>query len=289
MAGSYLHLHLATGAFPSAFGDESRRRPVEHAAFLAGSLAPDLGFFPGGPTSFSHLVHHERTADLVRSLLAAAGDEVEAAFAAGWALHVCTDVTTHPVVNQHADVLRKERSWQPSNRLDLWHKRVEWGMDCHVLSALDPRPLWRSELLFPASVGRPSLVARAAARTFGEADDGAIREGWSSTLRWVRRLGPIFAWTGACRSPGRGRLAAAVGPVLHPVARGAARLLQDRESREDEAAVLSPEPPAPAFRDSMLRAGEAAVATFQRHWRNRFEDLPDLDLDTGEPVAERPG
>ena len=290
MAGSYLHLHLATGSFRSAFGDDPLRRPLQHAAFLAGSVAPDLGFFPGGPSAFSHRVHHQGTADLVRSLLAAADDEIETAFAAGWALHVCTDVTTHPVVNRRADDLRQERSRQPPSRRDLWHKRVEWGMDCHVLGVLEPRPLWRTELHFPAAAGRPSLLATAAAGVFGEGiDDSALRAGWSSTLRWVRRLAPIFAWTGACRSPGHGRTAAAVGPVLQPLARSVGRLLQDHEAREDEAAVLSPEPPPPAFADSMMEAGKAAVATFLLHWCDRFESLPNLDLDTGEPIAGGPG
>ena len=290
MAGSYLHLHLATGAYRSAFGDDPPRRPVQHAAFLAGSVAPDLGFFPGGPSAFSHRVHHQHTADLVRSLLAAAEDEIEAAFAAGWALHVCTDVTTHPVVNRRADDLRQERSRQPPSRLDLWHKRVEWGMDCHLLSVLEPRPLWRTDLHFPASAEGPSLLAMAATQVFKEGiDDGSLRAGWSSTLRWVRRLAPIFAWTGACRSPGRGWTAAAVGPVLQPLARSLGRLLQDHETREDEAAVLSPEPPPPAFVDSMMEAAKAAVTTFLFHWRDRFENLPNLDLDTGEPVAGGPG
>ena len=290
MAGSYLHLHLAAGAFPSAFDALPRQRPLEHAAFLAGSLGPDLGFFPGGPTAFSHRVHHEHTADLVRALLAAAENETEAAFAAGWALHVCTDVTTHPLVNRRADDLRRERSRHPPDRLDLWHKRVEWGVDCHVLSALDPRPLWRSELLFPGPAAGPSLLVRATGESFGEeADDGALRAGWSSTVRWVRRLGPIFSWTGSCRSPSRGRLAAAAGPVLGPLARSAALLLQNRESRENAVAVLSPEPPAPGFAEDMLTAGAEAVSTFQRHWLQRFEDLPNLDLDTGEPISEEAG
>ncbi len=290
MAGSYLHLHLATGAFRSAFGDDPPRRPAQHAAFLAGSVAPDLGFFPGGPSAFSQRVHHQSTADLVRSLLAVADDEIEAAFAAGWALHVCTDVTTHPVVNRRADDLRQERSGQPPSRLDLWHKRVEWGMDCHVLGVLEPQPLWRAELHYPVRAGRPSLLATAATQVFEEGiDDGALRAGWSSTVRWLRRLAPIFVWTGACRSPGRGRTAASVGPVVQPLARSVGRLLQNHERREDEAAVLSPEPPPAVFVDSMMGAARTAVTTFLLHLRDRFEDLPNLDLDTGEPVAGGPG
>ena len=290
MAGSYLHLHLAATAFRSAFDALPGERPRQHAAFLAGAVGPDLGFFPGGPTDFSHRVHHEHTADLVRSLLSAAGDGVEAAFAAGWALHVCTDVATHPLVNRQADALRRRRSSHPPERNDLWHKRVEWGIDCHLLSGLEPRPLWRSGLLFPAADGQPSLLARASGELFGDSvDDRDLRAGWASTRRWVRRLGPIFAWTGSCRSPARARLAVVAGPVLQPFARGVARLLEDRERHEDAVAVLSPEPPTEAFAGAMLEAGAAAVESFHGHRRQRFEDLPNLDLDTGDPIPQRPG
>jgi hypothetical protein len=286
VAGSYLHIHLACQAFPDAFDARAHERCDEHASFLAGALGPDLGFFPGGPTAFSQRVHHEHTADLVRSLLTAAEDGVDEAFAAGWALHVITDVATHPIVNRHADVLRKARSSQPASRLDLWHKRIEWGLDCFVLASVDPRPLWRSELLFPSGSGRRSLLAQAAVGLFGDVDDDALLRGWSSTCRWVARLAPIFAWTGSCRSPSRGRGAAAAGPFVRPLARSVGRLLQDRESLEDEVAILSPEAATLALVDEMLAAAGAAVRAFHEGWRERFERLPNLDLDTGEPIPD---
>lgn len=282
MAGSYLHLHLALGAFPAAFGASATQSPHEHAAFLSGTLGPDLGFFPGGPAAFSRRVHREATADLVRALLAAARTPAEEAFAAGWALHVYADVATHPLVNVEADVHRLRRSAQPPRRLDLWHKRVEWGLDCRILEATRYRPaLWRQPLSFPADPRGPCLVGRAAESVFGESDDAALRRGWSSVGRWVRRLAPLLAWTGSCRLPGAAPRAAV---LLRPWVRAAGRLLQDCESLEDIVAVASPLAPDDAFMGRILLAADGAVAAFQRGLAGRFADMVNRDLDTGQPI-----
>lgn len=287
MAGTYLHLHLAIGAFATSFGASAGERPREHAAFLAGAVAPDLGFFPGGPATFSRRAHHECTADLARALLVVADDATEEAFAAGWALHVYTDAATHPVVNRLADDHRVQMSDQPAARLDLWHKRVEWGIDCHVLSqAAHKPPLWRQALVFPAEPGDRCQLARAARDIFGEdADDGALRKGWAATERWVRRLAPMFLWTGSLE-PAAGGPAAMFGRLFAPVARRAGRALHNSLSHEDAAALLVPIPPTTDIAESFLRTAAEAVDAYQDGWAQRFADLPNLDLDTGEPVTE---
>lgn len=286
MAGSYLHLHLAIGAFPAAFGATAPQDPQAHAAFLAGSLGPDLGYFPGGPAAFSHRVHHDATADLVRALLASARSDAEEAFAAGWALHVHCDVATHPLINEQADRCRQQLSRQPPARLDLWHKRVEWGLDCTVLESTGYRPaLWRQPLLFPAEAGGASLLGRAAQAVYGAVDDGQLRRGWASLETWVRRLAPLFGWTGSCRLPGVAPPVASA--LLRPAARGLGRLLASRPTLEDAAAIASPVRADDPFIGRVLPAAVGAVAAFQRSYAGRFAQMANLDLDTGAPIPAR--
>lgn len=285
MAGSYLHLHLATSVFPTTFEADETRHPREHAAFLAGALGPDLGFFPGGPRHFSQRVHREHSGDLVRALLACAADPVEEAYAAGWALHVYTDIATHPLVNEQADDHRCRHSRQPPGRRDLWHKRVEWGIDCLVLERCPHRPpLWRTPLEFPATSTGECLLARASRPLFPDAvDDFSLRRGWASALRWVQRLAPILQWTGACRLPGSGKVQALTGAALRPLVETAGRAVENLERWEDLVALITPIRPDVAFADRMLRAAHTAADAFRPAWSSRFADLANVELDSGGP------
>ncbi|SVD90995.1 uncharacterized protein METZ01_LOCUS443849, partial [marine metagenome] len=56
MAGSFFHLWLAEQALPMVFADGEPTDQMR-AAFAAGAVGPDIGFFPGGPFAFSHRVH----------------------------------------------------------------------------------------------------------------------------------------------------------------------------------------------------------------------------------------
>ena len=120
---------------------------------------------------------------------------------------------------------------------------------------------------------------------FGEdADDAALRRGWAATERWVRRLAPVFLWTGSLE-PAAGGAAVVFGRLFAPVARLAGRALQNNLPREDAAALLAPIPPTTDIAESFLRTASEAVDAYQDGWAQRFSDLPNLDLDTGEPVT----
>lgn len=102
-------------------------------AFLHGSLAPDMGSFPGGDRDLARAVHTRRTGDVVRALVGAARDEEERAFAWGWLSHVLADVTIHPLVNMRA-------ATPDGTRRLVEHVRVEVGLDawfCWQHPALD--------------------------------------------------------------------------------------------------------------------------------------------------------
>lgn len=256
MAGSFLHLHLALGAFPAAFGLRPEQPGVELPAFLAGSIAPDVGYFPGGPAAFSNRVHHESTGDLVRALLQQASTPAEIAFAAGWALHVEVDVATHPLVNQLAAEVGDQ------TRPDLWHKRVEWGFDCRVLEASHGRPrLCDQPLNLPVD-----HLARAARPLFGDdADATGLHAGARALPLWLRRIASI--------------LAVSSGP-WHRLAR-LASIAQHFQPLEDAVALLTPRLPSQDLTLQFLSCAAGGVAAFQRGWVQRFVHMQNRDLDTG--------
>lgn len=93
-------------------------------AFMHGSLAPDMGNFPGGSRALARLVHTRRTGQLQRALLERAATQEEYAFALGWLAHIIADVLIHPLVNEDAD--RRTRPGAPQL---VEHVRVEVGLD----------------------------------------------------------------------------------------------------------------------------------------------------------------
>jgi hypothetical protein len=276
VAGSFLHLHLAIGAFSAAFGRRPEERPAELAAFLAGCLAPDVGFFPGGPRVFSRRVHHEATGDLLRSLLTESSSTVDEAFTAGWALHVETDAAIHPLINRQAS--HPPRAPFSSARQDLWHKRIEWGLDCEILgaTAYEP-PLWKQELYSPAD-----LLVRAARPLYGgDADPLRLSRGLASLAGWIPRLARILFWSGAVA---RGATVNSK-PHVHcvpRVARALAHRLDGVRYAEDAVALLTPEVPEEGFTLQVLAAADVAVAAFHRGWAESFANVVNRDLDSGQ-------
>lgn len=259
MAGSFLHLHLALSGFATAFARRPELPGAELPAFLAGSIAPDVGFFPGGPATFSDRVHHESTGDLVRTLLSLAETPEEVAFAAGWALHVETDVATHPFVNRLAADPRN----QPRQRLGLWHKRVEWGLDCQVLDASHGRlRLWEQPLVFPVN-----LLARAAQPIFGaDVDVARLQAGVRGMPTWLHRIARTLLWS---TTPWR-RLTRLARP------------LERFQHLDDPVALLTPVIPTEETALEFLSCAASGVAVFQRGWVDRFTHMANRDLDTGQ-------
>ena len=171
--------------------------------FAAGTLAPDLGFFPGSPASFSHRVHQERTADFVRCLVAGASSPEEHAFAKGWALHVIVDTATHPFVTAEAANMGAPRGAPGPDRSQLWHKKLEWGFDCHVLSRDEDAEIGDQVEALRHTEPEGGFLRAAANLYESDASEVALRRGWISMTLWVPRLLRILLWTGSVRWPGR--------------------------------------------------------------------------------------
>ena len=105
-------------------------------AFLHGSLAPDIGYFPGGVRLFSELAHLVRPADLARALLGVARTPEQRAYAYGWATHLLADAMIHPLLNEAGgEYLYGDRRRPVSSTEDvITHMRLELGLDAAVLA-----------------------------------------------------------------------------------------------------------------------------------------------------------
>ena len=144
-------------------------------AFLHGSLAPDMGNFPGGNAALARLVHTRRTGDLCRVLLARAVTQQELAFACGWLAHIIADVLVHPLVNDEVD--RRHRRVAEL----VEHVRVEVGIDVWfcwqhpALQALRLRPAFdRAGYLFLADTLHAVLNANVTPAQLAHMERGLI-------------------------------------------------------------------------------------------------------------------
>tara|TARA_B100000686_G_scaffold343189_1_gene423591 strand:- start:243 stop:1118 length:876 start_codon:yes stop_codon:yes gene_type:complete len=287
LAGSVYHLWLARRAFSAIATGNAIDDSVLLSAFQAGSVAPDIGFFPGGPALLSHRIHHESTADFARQLLYMAESPAENAFAAGWALHLYTDIHIHPLVNKQVD-FHDCHALRGPTRSDLWHKRIEWGMDCYILESSSTEEWSIDNIEMPLRTQQDCQLTETTKGYFPElADDANISRGWSSLVRWVRRMPAIFKWTGSAKPRGHSRGARLTGSLTNCVTRPFSRLLEPIRYLENGVGLMSPLRPKDDVIQEMLYQGDQACTDFAKAWPQRLETFTNLDLDTGMPIEGR--
>ncbi len=288
MAGSFFHLWLARQAFAKIYG-----RPGDllgegscWGAFAAGVLAPDIGFFPGGPEQFSNRVHHEKSGDFTRQLYRYADGDIEEAFAAGWALHIYTDSIIHPWVNKQVAALLLTRSHIAAHAPDLWHLRLEWGIDCFLLGQSDVSYLWASQLHFPQRSSGDSQLALVGRRFYADdCDEAALAKGIEAVIKWSARLPRIFLWTGHTRRWGCNGTAERIGRRLRPLALYTiGSFLENSAKWKNEASVACPWHPTEQKRLHALELGNKALSNFYLGYDEAFSSLPNIDLDSGELI-----
>ena len=243
-------------------------------AFAAGAIAPDLGFFPGGPQAFSQAVHRRGSGDFIRALLKGADSSLHEAFVLGWASHIYVDCAVHPLINQVAAAVAGDR--------DLWHLRLEWGMDCLLL---EERPeLGQYRLGWDEGGVAQAFGAAALAFYPQEASATGLRHGQGQAARWLRRLPSVYLLCGAWWQPDR-PLASALGRGARPAWRALGGLLAPFAACRDVAAVVATWRPEPKLADELKEKTLQAAAACAADWSNGFGDRPNLDLDTGEAQA----
>ncbi len=230
--GPFNHLVLARQLADPALFDQ----PTWRRALLAGALALDAGYYPGAEDSLAEAVHLLRPWDVCRALTELAATPEEKAFALGYVSHAILDG------RGHAELINR-LSGRPFSADQLNHKRVEWGLDCWVLTRPENQWLWEVEAHSPEGLG---LWARALGRAYGVAvPEEVLDRSLRAELVEVDRLPRVFWYSGQTRRPGRW-WGNAAGWILGHTARPlAVRLLSWHGGYINERAVLGARPPQP--------------------------------------------
>ncbi|HEV2130292.1 MAG TPA: zinc dependent phospholipase C family protein [Longimicrobiaceae bacterium] len=256
-------------------------------AFLLGSVAPDLGYFPRGDYLFSELVHLVRSGDLARSLVQVAATDAQRAYAWGWVTHVLGDAAIHPLINQACwEVVAGTRELPAVlPRDDRTHMRVEYGLD----AAFFRRYPHLEQLQLRRDLDRAGAAHLTAAfgRTYGwRLDTGALLRSHRVVGQTVR-AGLIFNRVATSRFRRRplhalARLGLSVlGPPsrLLPESYGPAPLL---------CALLDPIPPPPWLVEEVERVVQGFLDGFGEHYTSGLRSLQNYDLTSGALAPSEP-
>lgn len=144
MPGCAVHLQLACRVL-DAMRSRSLRDPFDPhdlsqtRAFLHGSNAPDMGYYPGGFPLLTDYSHYIKSNELVRNLIHRSPDGIARAFAYGWLTHVLGDAEIHPIVNRAVSEHLGKGTEVATPYADdpAAHVRVEMGLDAWLYESED--------------------------------------------------------------------------------------------------------------------------------------------------------
>ena len=265
--------HSAASPFPPS-------DPTNRFAFLHGSVAPDMGFFPGTPQLLAELAHLSRTADLTREILRLAQSDAQMAFALGWFSHILLDALVHPIVNSTARDLLGPATDHSRAEHDHMHIRLEIGLDL----AVHRQHSQMRRLRLPALFNRDDLrfLGRALAEIHGVSIlPNVLATSHRRVAFFTAPLLTLQATMSACVPP----ITAPV-PFVHSVKLGLGTLQNVAAYVGGPAnwtlAFLSPVNPPEAFARAVDRAVAQFHVEFQRHIDQGLAFLPNYNLDTGE-------
>ncbi len=237
--GPFSHLVLARQiAEPAWLG-----QPKLLAALQAGALAPDAGYYPGAQESLAEAAHLVHPWTVVTALLDLAATEEERAFARGYLSHALLDRLGH-------ESLINRLSGRPFSADPLRHKRVEWGLDCWLLSQPHNQWLWEVAADSPAGL---DLWGRALRRAYGvTVPRQVLEQAMAAELYEVHRLPRVFWLSGQTARPDAWA-GNALGWLLgHSLRPAAVSYMTWRGGYMNERAVLSARQPQPDDLDSLM-------------------------------------
>jgi len=249
------------------------------ALFFKGSIAPDMGYFPGGFPRLSTLAHDFRTADLARELVASAESAAERAFAWGWVSHVLADLLVHPFVEaacRPGSEEGDERS-DPAVDLHVRHLRIELGLDARLLGRDGGSVLraWRNLRTGPG----PGFVSSAFRAVHG--GEVSPAEVARSDLAITRFVPLLLRYTNLVATGAR--VTGATAGWLPGPAAATRSLLGSATQLPFAAAPLSPSPQLLRFTHRALRQ---FPPLFHHHHDTGLELLENRNLGTGLPLPE---
>lgn len=242
-------------------------------AFLAGTLGPDFGLFPGGDPRVSAIAHRRRTGELLRALLAGARTAEQEAFAWGWLTHVLADVAIHPLVNRAA----AQRA-EAEGRLYTLHDHVSVEVGVDAWFGWRHRRLARIPLRPAFDRSGFDFVVRAYRETHAcDVTPAALVAMQRGMLRFTRLA--IFFATSVARDLCWGEGDDAGPPLAATLAWHTALACSGRSSTVH--AYLKPVRPEPWLVNEVAAAMRRLDADVDAHVAARLRDLPDYDLERG--------
>ena len=264
--------------------------PTDAAAvrgFMHGSLAPDIGYFPGGVRLFSELAHLERPADLARAMLASAQTPEHRAYALGWATHLLADAAIHPLLNEAGgEYLYGDRTRPVSSTEDvITHMRLEFGLDAAMLARFSVADgVWCEGNVTAETIG---CLVRAFQDTYGWSPAAAsllASHRFSGRLSRIaltisRVHGATFRRRPAHRAT-RALVAAASFPIL--------RAVRDRAGAPVLNAVMRPLPSPRWLVDATADAVHGVASSFEERCGTDLAALPNVNLITGADPGGEP-
>jgi len=241
-----------------------------------------MGLFPGGPRRFSERCHQERAGDFVQALKVQARGQLEEAFVAGWALHLYTDKVVHPWIDEQVDALFAEGEGRIAGYPDLWHMRLEWGIDCRLLERDELRFLWEVVLHFPRRASGDRLLAAVGREFYGEdAHPALINRGEKSVGRWTKLLPRVLLHCGKIHANHRATLPLLPLLLDKLTEKVLGEWLEDVKKYKSQAALAKPWFPNPADLHRVTGMGQTALDAFDQGRAMGFTSLVDQDLENG--------
>jgi hypothetical protein len=286
MAAVYWHLLIAERIVASLnsanSGIPGRRCIVDHPAyFAAGSLGPDIHYFPGGDKRIANLAHNQRPVDLGLNLISCAANETEEAYARGWMLHIVADIVTHELVNRYvAERLHTSRTARVNYSADpLGHHRIEWGIDVHLLG----NPALFSQLsclpdVLSTTAQAAATITEAYRKTYGVAVPVSA---WSAAAASMARAVLLFrrAWLLTGRIPYPNRLGQAARTLLYAAIVYPAVRIACLRSPQSGAGILIPVLPGSGQHREIMDYTRKACNEYMTHLEDRFASLKNQRLE----------